>query len=150
MSERIGQDQVTRRDLCIVRVLGSASNSETVSAASLRSDRGRLHSSDLFDATSKGALRTLGARSSLVARTTACVQLGSFAEGMIMFEHTGLRPLWPVILFLPWFLVGVAYLVKSMLRGENEIRPLSVRISNSPRREAWTGAPPVLGSWTGS
>ena len=28
-----------------------------------------------------------------------------------MFEHGGLRPLWPVVLFVPWFLVGFAYLV---------------------------------------
>jgi hypothetical protein len=35
-----------------------------------------------------------------------------------MFEHIGIRPLWPVVLFLPWFLVGVAYLV----------RPLAVRL----------------------
>jgi hypothetical protein len=32
-----------------------------------------------------------------------------------MFEHAVYRPLWPVILFLPWVLVGIAYLVESVL-----------------------------------
>jgi hypothetical protein len=32
-----------------------------------------------------------------------------------MFEHEGFRPLWPVIFFLPWLLVGAAYLLESML-----------------------------------
>jgi hypothetical protein len=32
-----------------------------------------------------------------------------------MFEYRGLRPLWPVIFFLPWLLVGVAYLLEAVL-----------------------------------
>ena len=28
-----------------------------------------------------------------------------------MLVHAGLRPLWPVILFVPWFFVGLALLV---------------------------------------
>lgn len=28
-----------------------------------------------------------------------------------MFMHAGLRPLWPVIAFLPWLVVGVTCLV---------------------------------------
>ena len=31
-----------------------------------------------------------------------------------MFEHAGFRPLWPVIAFLPWILLGFAYLVRSV------------------------------------
>ena len=33
-----------------------------------------------------------------------------------MFLHAGPRPLWPVIVFLPWFLLGFAYLLESLLR----------------------------------
>ena len=40
---------------------------------------------------------------------------------MLFFEHAGLRPLWPVIFFLPWFFVGVAYLVKAMRHGEKGV-----------------------------
>lgn len=29
-----------------------------------------------------------------------------------MFVHGGFRPLWPVIFFLPWFFLGVAYLLE--------------------------------------
>jgi hypothetical protein len=32
-----------------------------------------------------------------------------------MVEHEGLRPLWPVIFFLPWVFVGVAYLLEAVL-----------------------------------
>ena len=31
-----------------------------------------------------------------------------------MFEHHGVRALWPAIFFLPWFLLGGAYLLESM------------------------------------
>ena len=31
----------------------------------------------------------------------------------MLFVHAGLRPLWPVILFVPWFLMGLAFLVQS-------------------------------------
>jgi len=34
---------------------------------------------------------------------------------MSVFVHTGFRPLWPVLFFLPWFFLGVAYLVESVL-----------------------------------
>ena len=33
-----------------------------------------------------------------------------------MFGHAGFRPLWPVIFFLPWFFLGIAYLFESVLR----------------------------------
>jgi hypothetical protein len=32
-----------------------------------------------------------------------------------MFMHAGARPLWPVIVFLPWFLLGFGYLLESLL-----------------------------------
>jgi hypothetical protein len=43
-----------------------------------------------------------------------------------MFEHEGFRPLWPVIFFLPWLLLGAAYLVESVLHWR------SWRASNHP------------------
>lgn len=39
-----------------------------------------------------------------------------------MFSHAaGLRPLWPVILFLPWLLVGVGWLVRALLPGDRQV-----------------------------
>ena len=39
-----------------------------------------------------------------------------------MFAHAaGFRPLWPVILFLPWLLVGAAWLVRSLLPAEKQL-----------------------------
>lgn len=39
-----------------------------------------------------------------------------------MFAHAaGFRPLWPVILFLPWLLVGIAWLLRSLLPGRKQI-----------------------------
>ena len=54
-----------------------------------------------------------------------------------MFSHAGFRPLWPVILFLPWFLVGMAWLLRSLLPGERRVhQPVQVhsRAPLSPRR----------------
>jgi hypothetical protein len=31
-----------------------------------------------------------------------------------MFAHAGLRPLWPVMLFAPWLVLGVALLLRAM------------------------------------
>jgi hypothetical protein len=33
-----------------------------------------------------------------------------------MLGHTGFRPLWPAMLFTPWLLLGLAYLVRSVRR----------------------------------
>ena len=33
----------------------------------------------------------------------------------MLFQHGGYRSLWPMIAFAPWYLIGVAYLVKAML-----------------------------------
>ena len=43
-------------------------------------------------------------------------------EGSAMFSHAaGFRPLWPVMLFLPWLLVGGAWLIRSLLPGEKQL-----------------------------
>lgn len=34
----------------------------------------------------------------------------------MLFAETGFRPLWPVIFFLPWFLIGIACLLVPVLR----------------------------------
>lgn len=36
----------------------------------------------------------------------------------MMFDHTGFRSLWPVMLLLPWFFVGLAYLLTAVLRAK--------------------------------
>jgi len=41
----------------------------------------------------------------------------------MLLQHAGLRTLWPVMLFLPWVLVGVAFLVKA-IHGRKESRSL--------------------------
>ena len=35
---------------------------------------------------------------------------------MILQAHSGIKHLWPALLFLPWFLIGLAYLVESTLQ----------------------------------
>jgi hypothetical protein len=32
-----------------------------------------------------------------------------------MFGNIGFRPLWPVIFFLPWLFLGIAWLLESLL-----------------------------------
>lgn len=32
----------------------------------------------------------------------------------MLLQHAGLRTLWPAMLFLPWALIGVAFLVKAV------------------------------------
>jgi hypothetical protein len=49
-----------------------------------------------------------------------------------MFMHLGSRPLWPVIVFLPWFLLGLAYLLESLLQR----RPGSASIHRPQREKA--------------
>ena len=34
---------------------------------------------------------------------------------MFWQAHTGIRHLWPVIFFLPWLLIGIVFLVESVL-----------------------------------
>jgi len=48
-----------------------------------------------------------------------------------MFEHAGYRPLWPVILFVPWFYLGLALLLRAARKS-----PISAaRGSASPLRK---------------
>ena len=49
----------------------------------------------------------------------------------MLFQHEGWRSLWPVVFFLPWFLVGVAYLVAAMVHGRREVSALSVPVRRS-------------------
>jgi hypothetical protein len=54
-----------------------------------------------------------------------------------MFAHTGFRPLWPVIFFLPWFLLGAGYLVQSFAR--RAVQGMPGRASGAVRayRRSW-------------
>jgi hypothetical protein len=45
-------------------------------------------------------------------------------EGIQMFMHAGLRPLWPVIAFVPWLFLGVGYLLQAA-RHKLRALPLS-------------------------
>lgn len=49
-----------------------------------------------------------------------------------MFLHPGFRPLWPVIFFLPWLLLGAAYILLWALQR----RPVMRRIQERVRRSA--------------
>ena len=54
-----------------------------------------------------------------------------------MFVHAaGFRPLWPVILFLPWLLVGIAWLVRSLSHGKRQVHPLVQVARRAPVRRA--------------
>lgn len=64
-----------------------------------------------------------------------------------MFLHAGPRPLWPVIVFLPWFLLGFAYLLESLLRRVSQLPTGIIRRSRSALRrlEAWLLHGPTTG-----
>src|SRR5215469_5431263 len=52
----------------------------------------------------------------------------------MLFQHAGYRSLWPVIAFLPWLAVGIAYLVMAMFHRHREVRATAVpalRVSRS-------------------
>jgi hypothetical protein len=51
-----------------------------------------------------------------------------------MFEHAGFRPLWPVIAFLPWFLLGSAYLLRSVYTQAMRAPRKSVTTRLRPRK----------------
>ena len=40
----------------------------------------------------------------------------------MLFQHGGYRSLWPVMMFLPWYLIGLAYLIKALLRHRREVK----------------------------
>src|SRR5262245_48213558 len=54
-----------------------------------------------------------------------------------MFAHTGFRPLWPVIFFLPWFLLGAAYILQAI--AQRRVQPAALRVSAGARalRRSW-------------
>jgi len=41
-----------------------------------------------------------------------------------MFATAGFRPLWPVILFVPWLILGIAYLVESVRHRRAKAAPV--------------------------
>jgi hypothetical protein len=55
-------------------------------------------------------------------------------SGAKMFEHAGFRPLWPVVAFIPWFLLGLAYLVRSAYRQEARPPRKAVMARLRPRK----------------
>jgi hypothetical protein len=42
-----------------------------------------------------------------------------------MFATAGLRPLWPVIFFLPWLILGIAYLLESVRHRRAGAAPMA-------------------------
>lgn len=54
-----------------------------------------------------------------------------------MFVHTGFRPLWPVIFFLPWFLLGAAYILQAIPRRRARAVPVQVSAQPRPYRRSW-------------
>jgi hypothetical protein len=62
-----------------------------------------------------------------------------------MFSHTGFRPLWPVIFFLPGFFLGVAYLLAAIV--QSRLRLTTTKRAGQTRlaRHHWrTGAGLVI------
>jgi len=55
-----------------------------------------------------------------------------------MFAHSAFRPLWPVVFFLPWLLVGVAYIFEALLRRRVRLaslqRAVDTHLHRHPRR----------------
>lgn len=41
----------------------------------------------------------------------------------MLFQHGGYRSLWPVIVFLPWYLIGIAYLVRAVFHQRKDDGP---------------------------
>ncbi|HYL71699.1 MAG TPA: hypothetical protein VEY89_10410, partial [Candidatus Dormibacteraeota bacterium] len=54
-----------------------------------------------------------------------------------MFAHSAFRPLWPVVFFLPWLLVGAAYILEALLhrrsRSALTARVLDTHVQHQPR-----------------
>jgi len=60
-----------------------------------------------------------------------------------MYVHGGFRALWPVIFFLPWVFLGVAYLLEWMLQRHSRPAPIADR---ARARDATSGTRLVLGA----
>jgi hypothetical protein len=54
-----------------------------------------------------------------------------------MFVHTGFRPLWPVIFFLPWFLLGAAYILQAIAQRRVQHSPLRVSAGAGAFGRSW-------------
>ena len=54
-----------------------------------------------------------------------------------MFVHTGFRPLWPVIFFLPWFLLGAAYILQAIAQRRVQSAPLRVNTGARVYSRSW-------------
>jgi hypothetical protein len=58
----------------------------------------------------------------------------------MLFQHEGFRSLWPVVLFLPWIVIGIAYLLGAMAHATKAVRPLLIsgRPAQPARNARWT------------
>ena len=52
-----------------------------------------------------------------------------------MFAHAGFRPLWPVVFFLPWFLLGVAYIFQALLQPRSPMASIGRTIHTHGYRQ---------------
>lgn len=51
-----------------------------------------------------------------------------------MFAHSAFRPLWPVVFFLPWLLVGAAYVLEGLLQRHSRSALIQRAVHRHPRR----------------
>jgi hypothetical protein len=56
---------------------------------------------------------------------------------MFLQAHAGIRHLWPVIFFLPWLIIGVVFLVESVLHRSTHEASRSARMRTQSR---WPGS----------
>jgi hypothetical protein len=54
-----------------------------------------------------------------------------------MFAHTGFRPLWPVIFFLPWFLLGAVYVLQAIVQRRVQGTPQRLTIGARALGRSW-------------
>src|ERR1700741_227338 len=71
-----------------------------------------------------------GARTLLHRRVTSYASRGS--GGSNMFMHAGLRPLWPVIAFVPWLILGVGLLLHAAAQRLRQPSALRSRSNQLP------------------
>lgn len=57
-----------------------------------------------------------------------------------MFEHVGFRSAWPALVLLPWFFIGVGYLLTALRHGRS---PSAAAHS----RDLWGEMHPAKASW---
>jgi hypothetical protein len=54
-----------------------------------------------------------------------------------MFVHTGYKSLWPAVFFLPWLLVGFAYLFEGVFRRHPKALVVRPRVTVQSARNRW-------------